>query len=305
MGIESRDYIRENDNRSYGFGPPTGGFWAVKYLLIANIVVFLLQQMTRVQHPPGYPSDQIYGGITEWFSLNLPNLINNDPTQGFQFWRLITYGFCHGDHIHILFNMFVLWMFGRVIEPIYGSREFLFFFLGGVIVSGLCHVGMQAVTQQSAGVIGASGGVMAVVFLTAATFPKMQVLLMFVIPAQLRFVAVLYAAVDVFGAMNPEGSNVAHFAHLGGAAFGVAYKFLGWRISGVWDSIVRRFGKTNVRRSRAKVKIYRPTEQPRSEPTREELNLEVDELLKKIHEQGEASLTDKERQFLRDASRRF
>ncbi|GAB4160215.1 MAG: rhomboid family intramembrane serine protease [Planctomycetaceae bacterium] len=303
MGIESRDYIRDDDNRSYTFrfGPPQGGYWAVKYLLIANVVVFLLQLMTR--DPVFAP--QIVGGLTSWLSLNLSNIVNPDPTQGFQIWRLLTYGFCHGNFTHIFFNMFVLWMFGRVIEPIYGSREFLFFFLGGVLISGVCHVLMQAVQQNPAGVVGASGGVMAVVFLTAATFPRMEVLLMFVFPIQLRFLAVLYAVVDILGALNPQGSNVAHFAHLGGAGFGIAYKYLGWRLSGMWDTIIRKIGRHRIRSTRPKVKIYRPHDSIQSEPSQEEMKRRVDEILEKIHKHGEASLTDKEREFLSDASRRY
>ena len=156
MGLENRDYIRDSPPPpGYGHGPR--GYWAVKYLIIANIAVFVLQMMTAE------PRTLSTGGVTELLSLSLSNLFNIDPLQGFQIWRVVTYGFCHGGLMHILFNMFVLWMFGRNIEPVVGSREFLMFFLAGVVVSGLCHVGTQAIFKTP-GVVGASGGVMAVVF---------------------------------------------------------------------------------------------------------------------------------------------
>lgn len=294
MGIENRDYAR-GSGTSYGFSPPTQQLWAWKYLLIANIVVFFLQMATNDERFP----KAMQGGITDWLSLNLSNLVNDDWTKGFQIWRLLTCGFCHASFNHILFNMIALWIFGRMIEPVYGSKEFLLFFLSGVVISSLCHVGMQAFQQSPDGVYGASGGVMAIVFLTAMTYPRMEMLLMLVIPVQLRFLAILYAAVDIFGAFSGGGS-VAHVAHLGGAAFGVGYKYFDWRLSGLWAVISSRFHTGWKRRTGPKMKIYRP-----SEPSAEEMKQKVDKILEKIHTSGEASLTNKERTFLSDASRRY
>ena len=288
MGIHSRDYIRETPPPA--FGRPAG-LWAIRYLLIANIVVFVLQVMTG--HPDW--SGNLTGGATDWFSLNLTDLF---PT--FQIWRLVTYGFCHGSLQHIAVNLFVLWMFGRNVEPVYGSREFLAFYLVGVVLSGLCHVGMQAVTHDPSGVIGASGGVMAVVFLTAMLYPREKVYVMFILPLELRWLAVLYAAADVMGFLS-GGSNVAHAAHLAGAAFGVLYKYNNWRIMPLlahWP----RLKKPSFSRTRSKVHLYDPS---REEPSREEVTARVDSLLEKISRSGEASLTDDERKFLKDASRRY
>jgi len=245
----------------------------------------------------GHPdrSGNLTGGVTDWLSLNLGDLY---PT--FQIWRLVTYGFCHGSLPHIAINLFVLWMFGRNVEPVYGSREFLAFYLTGVVLSGLCHVGMQVVEQDPAGVIGASGGVMAVVFLTAMLYPREKVYVMFILPLELRWMAVLYAAADVMGFIS-GGSNVAHAAHLAGAAFGVLYKYNDWRIMRVvsrWP----RLKKPSLSRTQSNVRLYHPS---RDEPSREEVTARVDSLLEKISRDGEASLTDAERQFLKDASRRY
>ena len=156
MGISSRDYIRESRPVQHFGG--RSNLWAIKFLIIANVAIFLAQN--------AIPQ------VTEWLGLSLAGL------QSFQVWQLFTYGFCHstlGDMpTHIFFNMFVLWMFGRAVEPIYGSREFLAFYLVGIIVAGVCHVLVSPVL-----VVGASGGVMAVVFLTAMVYPRMTVLLFF------------------------------------------------------------------------------------------------------------------------------
>ncbi len=161
MGIENRDYVRRGSGGNYGrgFGNP-GDNWAINFLLIANVAVFILQNMDL-------------GGVTDALELSLWDI------QHFQIWRLVTYGFCHGGIWHIAINMYVLWMFGRLVEPIYGSREFLAFYLVGIVISGLCHIGIQLVDGSLNPVIGASGGVNAVVFLCAMLYPRMTVLFMF------------------------------------------------------------------------------------------------------------------------------
>ncbi|WP_339732605.1 rhomboid family intramembrane serine protease [uncultured Gimesia sp.] len=280
MGIESRDYLRhESGGGSYGsFRRPSGG-WAIKYLIIANIAVFLLEMSS--------PS------ILNFFALQRDAVL-----PYFQIWRFVTYGFCHSTASlgHIFFNMFVLWMFGRMVEPVLGSREFLAFYLVGIVISGICHV---AISPNP--VIGASGGVMAVVFLTAMTFPKMTVLLMFILPIELRWLAVLYAAVDVFGFINPQSDGVAHFAHLGGAAFGVAYKYFGWHLTG---SFQKKWDHFKLNRS-ARSKNLRVYSEPDAKLSKAGLDEKVDAILEKISREGEASLTDQERALLKEASNKY
>ncbi len=294
MGFENRDYARSGNSGGYGGGyGNSGGNWAINYLLVANIAVFLLQQLSKQPVNAGgfiVMDDQ----ISNYLSLSLRSL------EQFQIWRLVTYGFCHGSFMHIFFNMYVLWMFGRIVEPIYGSKEFLAFYLTGVVVSGLCHVGIQLVDGNVAGVIGASGGVNAVVFLCAMLYPRMTILFMFVIPIEFRFLAVGYALIDLFGVLSPGDSVIAHAAHLGGAAFGVAYKYFGWRIMpllsfGNWK-MPKRGPKSNPN-----IRAYQPPESPPSQ----NLDSRVDEILIKIQEQGEASLTDEERKILTDASKKY
>lgn len=281
MGISNRDYIRDSDNRP-GYASHLGENWAIKYLLIANVVVFLMQQM--------------FSNNPEQIS-NLLSLSTSD-LKSFQLWRLVTYGFCHGSFQHIFFNMFVLWMFGRMVESIYGSREFLAFYLVGVVISGLCHVLLQVAEGGQAAVIGASGGVNAVVFLCAMHYPRMTVLLMFVIPVQFWILAIGYALIDLFMMIRPGESMVAHAAHLGGAAFGVAYKHYGWRVLSWLQFANWRLPKRQKRpKPNPNIRAYQPPE--------DSLDNRVDELLAKINKHGEASLTDEERRILTEASKRY
>lgn len=298
MGLEDREYLRD-EARRYGGGGGAGmrasfsDQWAVRAIVIINVAVFVLQLATD------RPNDA-NSGITRWLDLSANDLAS------LQIWRLLTYGFCHstGNLMHILLNMFIFWMFGRMVEGIYGSREFLMFYLMGVIISGFANVGVSLVTGETAvPMLGASGGVNAVVILTAMHFPRMIVYLMFVLPVQLWIVAVGYVAIDTFG-MIQGGGNIAHAAHLGGAAFGFFYYRRQWRIT-PWFSQISHFSspfsnmkrKYRQRQTKKQLQVF--------EPNDDDLREQVDRILAKIKAQGEASLTDEERQTLERASRVF
>lgn len=278
MGIYSRDYIREEPRG--GFMGGGGDFWAVKVLIAINVVVYLLQNMSG-------------SNVTELFGLSLPDIV-----PGCQVWRLLTYGFCHDLYSvgHLAFNMLALWVFGRMVEPIYGPREFLAFYLTAIVASGLCFIGFDFGRAQPGFVVGASGGIAAIVVLCAMHFPKLEILLMFVIPIQLRWLAVLYLVGDLTGMLGGANDNIARAAHLGGAAFGFAYYRFGWKLMNLWPSAknVRSMARSVTRE---KLRVYTPPP--------EDLDKQVDEILAKISAEGEASLSDRERQILKDASRRY
>lgn len=304
MGLEDREYLRDEARRygdgggGFGFGGrgSLSGNWAIRTIIILNIVVWVMQIATGQQLPDG----RTVGGITDWLSLSLTDL------GSFQIWRLVTYGFCHaaGDPMHIVFNMLFLWMFGRMIEGIYGSREFMAMYLTGIVFSGATQALFTGIIgQPSSGTIGASGGVNAVVILTAMHFPRMTVYVMFILPMQLWILAILKVGLDTLGMFGSSG-NVAHAAHLGGAAFGYLYFVRGWRISpllsgfGGWSNPVSSMQRKMRDRKRQKeLQVF--------EPNDDELREEVDRLLEKIKAHGEASLTDEERQTLERASRVF
>ncbi len=155
----------------------------------------------------------------------LRNLVlrGTDVLQRGQVWRLLTYGFVHSPHSlwHIGMNLFGLWMFGRLVAPVLGGRRFLVFYLSAIVCAGA----VQMFVSPEATILGASGGVTAVVLLCATLYPRLQVLMFFAIPMDMWAFAVVFVTFDAVGAYSGEG-NVAYAAHLGGAAFGVAYRVL-------------------------------------------------------------------------------
>lgn len=150
-------------------------------------------------------------------------LRGTDVLQRGRLWQLLTYGFVHSSESlwHIGMNLFGLWMFGRLVAPMLGGRRFLVFYLSAIVCAGL----VQAFVQPESTVLGASGGVTAVVLLCATLFPRLQVLLFFAIPMDLWMFALLFVLLDAYGLYSGAG-RVAYAAHLGGAAFGLAYRFL-------------------------------------------------------------------------------
>jgi membrane associated rhomboid family serine protease len=124
--------------------------------------------------------------------------------------------FAHGGFFHLLFNMFVLWMFGTMLERIWGPKRFFIFYFACGLAAGFAHL-----LLQNAPAVGASGAIMGLLAAFAYLFPNTQ-LIMFPIPVPIKakYAIALLAAYDIFGGVSSSGDNIAHFAHLGGLVMG-------------------------------------------------------------------------------------
>jgi len=233
-------------------------------------------------------------------------------TRPFLWWQFVTYGFCHAplpDIWHLLGNMFVLVVLGRDIELTYGRKEFLRLYLAMIVFSGFVWCVYETIvgTPPNQGAIGASGAITGIVVLYAFHFPYRTLLLFFVIPMPAWVLGVLIVALDSISllradAVQPWAANIAHAAHLGGAAFAFAYYRFGWRIA-PWTDL--RF-LTGWFKRRTRLKIHDPDRRrPDENDDADEMSGEVDRILAKIHREGESSLTRKERRTLEAASRRY
>ena len=291
MGISNRDYARDEPPVYGGGGAPANDEWAIRSIIITCVVVFFAQNLIGQQ------------SVTSWLGLNWSGL------AGFEVWRLITYGFCHGSIGHLFWNMFGLWVFSRSLESIYGPRETLAFFLVTVAISGVVEVGVGQATGHPAGVIGASGGLMGFILLAAWHFPTRPIGLLFLpVTFELRWIAAAYVLMDVVQVIMGEADGVAHLAHLSGGLVGYLYFQSGIRIlpgispsrrshrPGGLKRILTRLKPQ--RRARPSVKLYEP-------PRVENLDKEVDRLLDKINRDGRESLTPEENEILLKASEKY
>ncbi len=204
-------------------------------------------------------------------------------------WQPLTYGFLHStEPFHLIWNLLYLYFFGSMLESLIGSRRFLATFLGGVLVGGLGSLAWKLLLSQGSVTLGASAGCLAVLTAVAVMRPRTPVLLIF-IPIPLIWLAGGLVGIDALGALRQiageSGSQTDHFAHLFGAAFGFTAAKLGW----IWVDPTEKLNEhLAARRSH--------TAQADSE--------RLDDLLRRIHEHGIGSLSDKERAFLKKMSQR-
>jgi membrane associated rhomboid family serine protease len=352
MGIYNRDYYRDwatgRAKTNWGLDGLTQG---VKYLILLNIAVFLLQifvvrevplshlEMMRQYDPQldrlltakeegdpeaeealkeRYPqlekltTDKGVNNrylvqthkvsvIQEWFELDIKKTL-----WGGQVWRLLTYAFCHDRYgvWHILFNMVLLYWFGGTLETMYGHREFLLFYCTGAVVSALAFLGLDLYTGSTAPCIGASGAVMSVMMLYTMHFPRQVIYICWFIPVEMRWVMVFYAIFDLHPILltlsgDPLFTGVAHAAHLGGLTFGFLYARYQWRLEALTDRLT--WPRWPAQR-RSRLRIAPDTARdPDFEPSPDR----VDQVLAKIYESGQNSLTEEERAILQQASARM
>lgn len=135
----------------------------------------------------------------------------------FKPYQLVAHMFAHGGFGHVLFNMFALWSFGSLLERVWGPKKFLIFYLACGLAAAVAHLFL---TNNAA--IGASGAVMGLLGAYAYLFPNTELLIFpLPFPVKAKWAIIGIAAIDVFGGVYPTGSQIAHFAHLGGMAMGL------------------------------------------------------------------------------------
>ncbi|MFW6024896.1 MAG: rhomboid family intramembrane serine protease [Candidatus Woesearchaeota archaeon] len=170
-----------------------------------NVVVFLLQMF-----------------LGNWFMSNFMMVAGDIFSRP---WIMFTAMFLHNGSMHLIFNMYVLVIFGPLIERKIGPKRFLLtYFISGVFASfsfGLFNILRGA---PSARAVGASGAIMAVLGLVIMLLPHLKVLFFFVIPMDMRTAGIIFALIDLFGLVR-GGTGIAHIAHLGGLACGVGYGY--------------------------------------------------------------------------------
>jgi membrane associated rhomboid family serine protease len=231
-------------HRPSGFPP------IVKNLIIINALIFIGQLTIH--------------DLTERFMLYpvLPHGLekymasSDESYYGFHPFQIFTHMFSHSPTMffHIIFNMLVLWMFGRVLENIWGPKRFLIFYIACGLGAAALHLAVQyfraeqlwdavqAGNQEAvmkyrgalAPALGASGAIMGIMAAFAYLFPNTELFLIPIpFPIKAKWLVLGYVAYDLFGGLGVVGDNIAHFAHLGGAITGFIIVF-------IWNKTNRR-----------------------------------------------------------------
>lgn len=203
-------------------------------------------------------------------------------------WQPVTYMFLHGGIFHLLFNMFVLWMFGTTLESTWGSRKFLkFYFICG-IGAGLLNA---AVTPSSSiPMVGSSGAIYGLLMAFGILFPNQLIYVWGIFPVRAKHFVIGVGIIEFIAATSTAQSGIAHFAHLGGMLFGFIY--MKW--NDLWRSVS---GQRNERKRMRHLKVVWDREREM-----EKLQKEIDGFLDKIRREGTDSLTAKEHELFKKAS---
>lgn len=297
-----------------------------RYLIIANVAVFFICLLFEPVEK--FLIDE--GALYPVFYNNYGSLHFN---LDFKLWQLVTYMFLHADFSHIFFNMFSLWMFGRIIEQTLGTKRFLAYYFICGIGAGLCQIIMQIFTENlpNAATIGASGACYGILLAFGLLYPNQKIFLLIPpIPIKAKWFVIGYAILEAYLAFNTD-SNIAHFAHLGGMLFGLLclYNWRLWPLSKYgfdrWDRMYVEEKKLNMFqrlwrdfkglfhfRRRPKMKVYKPSQDGRSAnqseqaaaansptpPRSPEEQARIDAVLEKVRRSGYASLTADEKRIL-------
>lgn len=275
MGLYDRDYTRDGYDSRFRNAPQMRMTFpkltpAVKWLLIINVAVFFVAIIIK---PLGV-------FIYEWFQIDATS-----PARALQLWRLIGYQFLHdpGSFAHIFFNMLGLFFLGPTLERHWGSRKFTKFYLSCGVAGALLYLFLVVTGVLSPGVmVGASGAILGLLAACAILFPHFVVFILF-FPVPIRIAAIAGTLFFIF-AIATKGANAGgEAAHLGGMIAGAIYVFSqGWR-------------------SRTKSKL-RQGQWEKKVNTQQQLEIELDRILKKVHNNGIASLTSKEKKILKQAT---
>ena len=172
-------------------------------LIVANGAIFLLEGIAP--------------GIMTPFALWPLAASASGVGASFGPWQLLTYAFLHGGLVHLVFNMFALYMFGGAIEQVFGPRRYLIYYLVCVVSAAVSQLIVSAMMGGVYPTIGASGGVFGLLLAYAIYFPHSRVMLLFPpIPMPARVFVVVYAVIELYLGVTGTQAGVAHFAHLGG-----------------------------------------------------------------------------------------
>ena len=222
----------------------------------------------------------------------------------YQPWSVFTYIFLPYNFIHLFTNMLWLFFIGSILEDMTGKRHIWRLFIGGGIAGALLFMLLNALFGMGgvdARMVGASGGVTAIIVGTAVMFPNYRVYLFGILPLELVWIAIFRVVLDLLGASGPVNQG-GYVCHLGGAAFGLLYMLHTkgtWNIPGV-DAIsgfIKRLFSQSASRPRrsAKVSIRRDREPAGVGKVPQ---AEIDRILDKINATGYDSLTSQEKENL-------
>jgi len=252
----------------------------LRNLLLVNIAVFVVGMVAGLVH------SAVENQMFEWGAL-VPDLV---WAHG-QVWRVFTYQFLHGSPMHLIFNMWALWMFGAPLIWRMGEQRFLALYLVSGVVAGLGSALFYFFGSTGhIPIVGASGAIFGVMLAFARFYPDDQIFVFFVIPLPAKYAVWLFGGISLlFGLQG--GGGIAHFTHLFGIVGGLLYL----RFEQPVLNLVTKAVVAHEHSQTAKIAV-------KLESHEEYFDTRVDPILKKISKHGIDTLTREEKAILARAS---
>lgn len=212
----------------YSYNQNRGGFLsnmptAIRHIIVINVLIMVMTYLNE---------DFMY----EKFALFYPT------SPFFHWWQPVTHMFMHGGIWHLFFNMYTLFIFGSVLERVWGTRKFLIFYFVTGLGAAAIHTGVEWIQMQSwltqaaegsyaaqtsihalkmTPTVGASGAIYGVLMGYAMLYPDSVLTLIFPpISLKAKWFVLIFAAIELLTGLTGTGGGIAHFAHLGGLIFG-------------------------------------------------------------------------------------
>ncbi len=246
---------------------------AVSYIILISSIIFIV----------GFFISKVFSyQLYLFLGLSRMDLLSN-----FAIYQPITYVFLHGSFLHLAFNMFALWVFGREIEALFGTTKFLLLYFVAAVFGGLAHILFSEFY-----LIGASASVFAILLAYGITWPNRKILLAFIVPLKVKYFVVIVMIMEFILSLDSTmGDGVSHLSHIGG--------LLGGAI------ILTIYKKYNIKLKKDDLLIlYRQRKNLKKEKKIKNEKEQVDRLLEKISIKGMKSLSRAEKSFLDKASKR-
>jgi membrane associated rhomboid family serine protease len=276
-------------------------------IILINVVVFAVLIILKVF--------LTLGGAGQVYALILDQLMLPSDIGSFLFkpWTLITYFFTHEGFFHILFNMLFLYWFGKLIVEYLGSQKLLALYVIGGLTGGLFFILIYNLLPYfesrvaTSVMLGASGGVFAVVVGAATLMPNFTFFLMFIGPVKIKYIAIFYVFLSFAQTIGANAGG--ELAHLGGAFMGYYYVRQVQKGNDIGSWIISTLGWfQRLFKPQPKIKVtHKKRNSPRKASKSDVSTVnqdEIDIILDKISEAGYDSLTKEEKQKLFNASKK-
>lgn len=280
----------------------------VTRIIIVNVIVFIVMTLINV-----FDFDS---GFTPYLVKKL-SLLSNPLQEIMQPWSLVTHMFLHVGFWHILWNMLLLYWFGRVIGDFIGDQRILPIYLLGGLCGGLFFVLWDQLLPGGSGMAyayGASAAVWAIIMTTAMISPDYIFHLFLIGPIKIKYIAFVMLLLDLISIANNQNTG-GQMGHLGGAFFGVFYVYMlrqGTDLTSGLQGLFSYISDLYYRQPRKKTprstfKVYsnagNKKENAKSEKSFSDQE-ELDRILEKIKAKGYDKLSDEEKDFLYQASKK-